>query len=413
MSDACFSPEAPAAGRRRGAGKGRQAGAGSVTVLGAQELSALVPHWEDLARNALEPNPFYEHWMLRPALESLGAGLDVRIAAIWCRGELCGLMPLERVARVRGLPVSALRAWRYRHTLLCTPLIRAGRAAQCLAALLDWLRSAEGAPLLELDFIPSEGPLDGALRDWMKDAKLRSLSDNAHERPLLRKASDAQTYLADLPSRQTRELRRRERRLAERGAVAHVALGPDGDLERWMEDFLQLEAAGWKGEKGSAFASTEQGRCFALSILREAFARGRLHMAGIDLDGKPLARCVSFLGGAGSFAFKTAYDEKFAAFSPGVIAEIDRIGALHALPAVRWMDSMTSPDNEVLGRLWKERLGIHRLLVATRPAGSAVVAALPMLGTLRRAARSTVARSLRPVAAVVPATVPHERSSRP
>ena len=37
-----------------------------------QSLAAIVRPWEDLAANALEGNPFYEPWMLLPALWARG-----------------------------------------------------------------------------------------------------------------------------------------------------------------------------------------------------------------------------------------------------------------------------------------------------------------------------------------------------
>ncbi len=379
MSGACFSPKVKIS---------PHAPARVAMLRGAAALAPLVPQWEDLAASALEPNPFYEHWMLLPALEAFAGGQDVQIAAVWSQDELWGLFPLERVARYRGLPVAAMRSWRHRHNLLCTPLIRAGREARCLEALGGYLRSREGAPLLELDFLPADGPFHRAVLDWLQGEKLPFLLANGHERALLRKAGDADTYLAGLQSRQMRELRRRERRLAERGAVTHVALEARGDLERWLEDLLRLEAAGWKGQQGSALASNEVNRRFAQRIFSEAFRRGRLLMAGVDLDGKPIARCSSFLAGKGAFAFKTAYDEQFAAFSPGIIAEIDRIRLFHDLPGVEWMDSFTTPDNDVLNRVWKDRRSIQRLLVGTKPFGELVVAALPMLGWLKRLSRA-------------------------
>lgn len=381
MSGACFSPESTGVARPSSL---KLEEACRVTALRPAELAALVPQWEELAQDALEPNPFYEHWMLLPALEAFGAAQDVRVAAVWFQDRLWGLFPLERVARYRGLPVPALRAWRHRHSLLCTPLVRAGRAAQCLAALSLWLRSAEGAPLLELDFVPAEGPFHRALVDWLHEEKLPSLASNRYNRAVLRKAADAERYFSALPAKLMRDLKRRERRLAERGVLTHAALGPQGDLERWLDDLMQLEAAGWKGRQGSALASKEVDRRFARRIFREAFRRGRLLIAGVDLDGKPLARCSSFLAGEGSFAFKTAYDERFAAFSPGVIAEMGRIRAFHELPAAQWMDSFTAPGNDVLDRLWKDRLTVQRLVVGTGLRGEFALAALPLLGFLKR-----------------------------
>ena len=78
-----FSSAEPAAARRR------PGGTGTVVEVrrDAAALRALVPDWEALAADAAEPNPFYEHWMMLPALEAYGAGEDFRcIAPSWPLG---------------------------------------------------------------------------------------------------------------------------------------------------------------------------------------------------------------------------------------------------------------------------------------------------------------------------------------
>jgi CelD/BcsL family acetyltransferase involved in cellulose biosynthesis len=388
MSGACFSPEAPPGVSR---GKISASPASRTEVLrDSKALARLIPQWEDLAANALEPNPFYEHWLLLPALECFAQNDDVRIVAVWRKDKLAALLPLQRMARYKGLPVSALSAWRHRHCLLCTPLVRADGAAETIAALLRSLRAS--AALLELNYIPADGPFHDAL----KRAGAKPYLDNKYERALLIKERDAESYITGSLSRHLRqEVRRRERRLGERGKLSHTVMQPGDDLARWVEEFLRLEAAGWKGREGSALACSEANRRFASEIFAAAFARGRLHMVGVDLDGRPLARCLSLLAGEGAFAFKTAYDEEFARYSPGVIAEVDRIREFHRLPGAQWMDSFTAPDNDVLNSVWKGRRTIQRLVIGTGPRGKLVASSLPVLRRVKQLFSRAPAR-LRP-----------------
>lgn len=351
---------------------GRTAAAPAVVVLrGAQAIAEIVPAWDDLAAAALEPNPFYESWMLRPAIELLGAGQDVRLVTVWADGRLGALLPLQRESSYKGLPVGTLRSWRHRHCLLGTPLVRAEGAASHVAALVEWFRKA--ASVVALDYLPADGPIYRLL------TKI-ALPTEGYERALFRRARDADAYLTTAVSRHDRqEVRRRERRLAERGAVAHVALRPGDAVERWIDELLELEARGWKGEQGSALACSEANRRFATEIFTAAFRRGRLQIVGLDLDGRPLARCSSILAGAGGYAFKTAYDEAFARFAPGIIVEVDRIRALHDMPDVQWMDSFTDAGNVVLNRLWNQRVRIQGVVFATGAPGKLALATLPLL----------------------------------
>src|SRR5882762_493898 len=82
-----------------------------LVVRDPAKLARFIPAWEELASVALEPNVFYEHWMLLPALQAFGAGKDILFVIVLIRdpedpvapAKLGGLFPLEFVARVNRL----------------------------------------------------------------------------------------------------------------------------------------------------------------------------------------------------------------------------------------------------------------------------------------------------------------------
>src|SRR5262245_49567833 len=121
----------------------RPAGTGTIVEVRSDldSLRAIVPDWEALAEDAGDPNPFYEHWMLLPALEayrkSEGADDGFRCVLVWENGTLAGFFPMQLERRFHGLPLGVLRSWRHRNmALCCAPLVRAKSAAGCVAALL-------------------------------------------------------------------------------------------------------------------------------------------------------------------------------------------------------------------------------------------------------------------------------------
>src|SRR5215210_6529152 len=99
-------------------------------------LEAIVPAWEDLAAHCVEANPFYEHWILLPALRAQGEGANFCCVLVWDGERLMGLFPFERRRNFKGLPSATLTSWRHSAYLLCTPLLRADCAADCLQAFL-------------------------------------------------------------------------------------------------------------------------------------------------------------------------------------------------------------------------------------------------------------------------------------
>jgi CelD/BcsL family acetyltransferase involved in cellulose biosynthesis len=348
-------------------------------------LAAVIPAWEELARHAIEPNPLYEPWMLLPALNAQ-SNEDFISVLTWSEGTLTGLYPLARERRYKGMPVNVLRSWWHKSWMLCAPLVRAGAAHASVQALLEWLPKADcGASALAFHYLPTDGAFHGVLADVTCDSPVMVVETGSVTRALLRRERSAEEYLESAMSKGWRkELRRRERRLQERGAARVVSMRPDEDAAPWIADFLQLEASGWKGRQGTALGSTEANRRFAEETLAEAARRRRLQMVGIDFDGKPIARCCNLLAGKASYGYRVAYDEAFAYYSPGLMAEVEAIRDFHRLADVEWMDSMTDPNNALINRLWKHRRRLQSLLVGAGAWGELWVSTVPLLRWARR-----------------------------
>jgi CelD/BcsL family acetyltransferase involved in cellulose biosynthesis len=349
-----------------------------------EELAALAARWEALAASALEPNPAYEPWMMLPALRAFGSE-GLRVVLVRNERRLLGLFPLQPQRGGEARLVRTLASWRYPHCMLGVPLVDAQRAGEVLAALLGWARRE--ASVVALDQVPADGAFHHALVDAVNEGGRVLAVGAAYTRPLLCRQADAEAYLAaSLAGDLRRDLRRKEKRLAEAGRLTRVALSSREDLGRWIDDFLALEASGWKGRRGSALACSEASRRFAVETFTGAFERGKLVMLGLDLDGRPIARYSAFTSGEGAISFKTAYDEGVRRYGPGILAEIDMIREFHRRRGLLWMDSCTGPGNPVLASLWKDRRTVQRMAVATDLAGEAALAALPLAQWAARAA---------------------------
>jgi hypothetical protein len=203
--------------------------------------------------------------------------------------------------------------------LLCgAPLVHAKYAVRCLGALLQ----TRLAPVLELEWVPSDGPLYAALVDALGDANLPWLVADAYSRALLARDRDPRERFN---SNMKNNLRRWEARLAAAGKVTPVRLSPGDDVTRWTEEFLRLEASGWKAKEGSALACREDDRKFVAATFPEAFRRGRLAITGLDLDGRPLARHCMIAAGEGAFTYQDRLRRGVRAVLAGIVAEVDNV----------------------------------------------------------------------------------------
>src|SRR5262245_13869211 len=367
-----------------------------VVVNDLTDLEKYVAAWEDLAAAAIEPNVFYEPWMLMPALRAYGAERRSLFALVQAPDParptgaplLCGFFPLELRDHYDGvsskLPLKTLRLWRKPEmTYLCAPLLRAGYGREALAAFFDWLEAgSHNCSLMEFGFVPGEGPFHHLLVDYLHEHLKGAYVAESFTRALFRPAADAEVYVrAALHRARRKEYRRQERRLAETGRLEYTALDPcvgGADAGAWIEGFLEFEAKRWKGEGGRALACDETDRKYFVEVAGEAFRRGKLMILELRFNGRPIAYKLNFLSGAGSFAFKIAFDEEYARYSPGVLLELENIRLLHERPQIKWMDSCADPDRFMINHLWTDRRVIQTVVVSTgKPQGDLALAAIP------------------------------------
>jgi hypothetical protein len=369
-----------------------------MSVVIVDDLTALekrVAAWEELAATAIEPNVFYEPWMLMPALRAYGVDRRLLFALVQAPDParplgpplLCGFFPLELRDYYDGisrkLPLKTLCLWRKLEMIyLCTPLLRAGYGREALAAFFDWLGAGDhNCSLMEFGFVTGEGPFHHLLVDYLNEHLKFTYVTEAFTRALFRPAAAAEDYIRSSLSRfRRKELRRQEKRLAETGRLEYTALEPGDDADALFEEFLEFEANSWKGKGGRAIVCSETDRKYFVEIAGEAFRRGKLMMLALRFNGRPIAYKLNFLSGVGSFAFKIAFDEEYARYSPGVLLELENIRLLHERPQIRWMDSCANPDRFMINHLWTDRRAIQTMVVSTgKPQGDLALAALPLL----------------------------------
>ncbi len=318
--------------------------------------------WDDLASRAAEPNPFFESWYLLPALRAHDPAGEVRLFCPHRDGALVGLIPLARLPRYYGKPIPHWSAWMHGNCFLGTPLVAKGHEAAFWQALLEWADCHAGAGLfLHLPLLPLDGPNHRALTALLAEQRRPAGLVHREERAMLASDLAPEAYLeAALTGKKRKELRRQFARLSELGELTISHSRDDAGLEQWIEDFLALEHSGWKGSAGSALASHHTTAQLFREALPGAAARGRLERLTLALDGEPLAMLASFLTPPGAFSFKTAFDERFARFSPGVLLQRANLAMLDD-PAIVWTDSCAAADHPMIDHIWRERRAVGRV----------------------------------------------------
>src|SRR3954454_4126380 len=170
------------------------------------ELEAIAESWQDLAAAAAEPNPFYEPWMLLPALRSFARNGRVEVVLVFRGDDLCGLFP---VAYRRG----RAELWRHPYCYLTAPLLRRGCER---VAIRSWLDAIAGrAGLIRIEDMPAAGRLRCHLVDELNDRRWPALVTQAYTRAVLQRAETPEEFLTRaLARKRRREFRRQRARLS-------------------------------------------------------------------------------------------------------------------------------------------------------------------------------------------------------
>ena len=323
--------------------------------------------WDDLAADALEANAFAERWFVMAAARHFPC--EVQLIEVWDgfpsgSARLVALMPVCIAPKYGRSPVRHVTNWLHRHSFLGTPLIRRGHGIVAWKTLLSVLDEADWAcGLFHVSGIVEDGATHLALE--AAAAVMGRPCDKVHrsERALLASDLSPQDYYErTVRKKKRKELKRLSARLAELGTVTVRHLTHAYEVGPWCDAFLDLEAAGWKGQGGTALASDSESELFLRTLLHDAFAAGRLEMLRLELDGRALAILVNFITPPGSFSFKIAFDESYARFSPGVLIQLENLEILNRRD-IEWMDSCAVEDHPMINSLWAERRAIIRLTV--------------------------------------------------
>lgn len=333
------------------------AAGGEVRLLTLAELEepATLAAWERLVARAAEPNPFFEPWYLIPSLRQWGAADGVRVKAWFHDGRLAGLMPVARASRYYGHRLTHASVWLHANAFCGVPLIASGHEEAFWQALLAHLDRHPGRALfLHLPQLPADGPVFAALETVLA-ARSRPHYIAAREaRAMLTGESSAAAYLeASMSAKKRKELRRQHNRLAEEGALAFERVEGEAGLAQWTAEFLALEAAGWKGEAGSALASAPDTAALFEAALAGAAAAGRLERLALRLDGRAIAMLANFITAPGAYSYKTAFDEAYARFSPGMLLQLENLALLER-DDIQWADSCAVEGHPMIERLWRD-----------------------------------------------------------
>ncbi len=360
-----------------------------VTQLNPADYAGMGAAFADLARRAATPNPL----MSPAAVAALGSLVpDPEILVLAATGGHAGerldgvwVLRLRRTVWSLGFQVLETPAMPV-YDNISEPVLDARLREAVLAAFADFL---QGCPDLPKVIRTTNWPrdLDAAL-----PAHVRVTAEESWQRAVLAPpvASDAEAYLK---AAMGRNYRIRSKRLAELEATGMLSLVSlrGADALDGLEDYIALEARGWKGQAGTALANEPDGLSYFRVIVAQFAASDRIAVDQIRLDGKPIAIGLTVEADGHNMLWKTTFDEDFSRFGPGMLLNMvvtRRLFATERASLDSGMTEFSSPDLMP----WSGRRDMAR---ATLDLGAGIAGHAERLGAGLRHRLRLIARRLR------------------
>lgn len=362
-----------------------------VRRIRSADYGAFGDNFDELSRRALAPNPH----MAPAAVEAAGLLIPpdkIVILAAW-RSEALGserLLGIWAFARRRdwrsGFAAALVSPLLPLYEVSSVPVVDRDHLDDVLQAMLRHILAAADLPkTLLLPLLPQEGALYGALTEACRISGSRLATYESWQRPMLlpQLGDGAESYLRRSLGSAYKKRMQQYRAISKAGAIMfHRRRGEPA--RAGFEEFMALEAAGWKGKAGTAIASRPADAAYFGRLVSAFAARDTLQLDALLLDDKPIAMGVLIESAGTRHFLKIAYDESQSRHSPGRALTVAMIQADFAGTPANIFDSGAGDGVDAGTYVWGERRTMGNSIVSL---GAAAPAAPHLAASTRQRLR--------------------------
>jgi hypothetical protein len=332
-----------------------------------------------LNKRALVPNLVHGAAILAPALEYLdkkAQSPDVILA--WQHlgdaaesgsknKRLVGWLVVHRVRAIPAIGPVYLKNWHHLQSYMGHPIVDRDTGDNALSALFQNALTQTGASgRLMMSNVPGAGPMYDAILRVTRNEDLLFHEFDRHQRAAMKCEFDGGAYLETaLSGKKRKEYRRLKNRLSDRGCLKFETFEEADDISSWINDFLQLEGAGWKGRKQTAFNNRQDWAEFLKASTTGLVENNQCKLWRLRLNNRTLAITFAHHAGHQAWLNKITYDENYARYSPGVLLMLEVTKALGNDPVITEIDSLATPDHPMINRLWRQKVSSTDIIIST------------------------------------------------
>jgi len=306
--------------------------------------------------------------------------------------RLIGLGLFEECGGTTLLPLPMLKCWRSLHSYCDGLLIDRDHTDTACESFFAWLQSSSprwhGVSFSERS---ADGPLADSLATAAERAGAAWHEDYSLERAAIVPDQLPQDCFAVYSRRRRQNFRRLRRRLADHGNV-ELNCHPltIDDVEPELATFLTLEAAGWKGERGSALKCNDEDVAFLHDMIRRFSTEKRVILCRLEVNGEPVAASLNLQAGGTISGFKLGWAPAWQQYSPGIQCAIGLLESCRSLaspPAL--IDGCASPGG-YLDSVWPQRRRLTTGVFASTMTGRLAADTLGRIKSVKRLVQSAL-----------------------
>lgn len=267
------------------------------------DCGALEDEWDALALE-MEASPFLRPGWVCAWWRAFGDG-PLQVLALRRDHRLAGVLAVSSGGLIRS-PTN----W---HTPVFGPVVADREAARRLIEALY----EQGPRRIMLSFLDPAAP---GLEELRATAGRYRLAERVvMKSPYVSVEGDWEDYFAGLSSKLRQNIRRRRRRLAERGEVELQVTRGAANLDSLLDEAFEVEASGWKGKEGTAIRSEEGTRRFYQEVAHWAGAAGLLELVLLRVDSRLLAFQYALVANGAYHLVKMGHDARYRSLGAGTV----------------------------------------------------------------------------------------------
>jgi len=236
---------------------------------------------------------------------------ELTVFAVRRGGRLVGVAPLARSG-------GAVRKWTAPSHAEVGRVVFAMTEdpAAILVAVFESLRR-HGCDVIEIPTVTTESPLYAGLRTAAEAAGFTFVEDLTCMVPYKSMIGGWDAFWKTINGDTRRKFGQQERRLQKLGSLDYAVWHGGEGLGGLLDECFEIEASGYKGERGTAIKFREAEGRFWRQFTADAAAAGLLWIYTLRLDGRLISYEISIKCGGVLYAMKHGTDVRVEAQAPG------------------------------------------------------------------------------------------------